>query len=55
MAQLRESLESDRVQHSGLMGRLADSERRLGQLNIELNNTRKRQREIEAELTDLAK
>ncbi len=53
IATLQKSLKSDRGEHHELLKRLADSERHLGRLNIDLRKTLRRQQEIEAELITL--
>lgn len=55
IAELKKSLESDRGEHSALLRRLADSERNMGRLNIQLDETRQRQQELEEELVSLAR
>ncbi len=55
IAALKQSLDADRSRHSALMNRLADSERRLGQLNIEFNESLQRQQQLETELVALAR
>ena len=52
---LRKSLESDRSKHGTLVKRLADSERSVGRLNINLRKTQQRQIELESELIRLGR